>query len=123
MGQSADGYFRRFGNSYGEHVIRQTIIYGLSSTLGEDNHYIRSERHGVGPRVIYAVESTFLARRSDGTRRLSYSRLGGALATAFISRAWQPPSVSGPQHAIGSFGSTMGSEIGFNVLREFVQRP
>jgi hypothetical protein len=69
---------------------------------------------------MYAVESTFLAHRSDGARRLSYSRLGAALATAFISRAWQPPSTRGPEHALGSFGTTMGSEIGFNVVREFL---
>jgi len=122
-GQGADGYLRRFANGYGEHLIRQTFLYGLSDALGEDNHYIRSERHGVGPRVMYAVESTFLARRSDGARRVSYSRLGAVLATAFISRAWQPPSTSGPEHAIGSFGTTMGTEIGFNVFRELVSNP
>jgi hypothetical protein len=115
-----DGYAKRFGNSYGEYIIRQSLTYGLSSALGEDNRYIRSDQTGFGHRTMYAVESTFLARRSDGTRRLSYSRLSAALATAFISRAWQPPSTRGPEHALGSFGTTMGSEIGFNVVREFL---
>jgi hypothetical protein len=115
-----DGYAKRFGNSYGEYIIRQSIAYGLSSALGEDNRYIHSDQTGFGRRTVYALESTFLARRSDGTRRLSYSRLSAALATAFISREWQPPSTRGPGHALGSFGTTMGSEIGFNVVREFL---
>ena len=85
-GQGTEGYGRRFASSFGENATRQTITYGLSSALDEDNRYFRSERTGVGSRTMYAVESTFLARRSDGTRRVSYSRIIGIVATAFISR-------------------------------------
>jgi hypothetical protein len=119
-GQGADGYARRFAHSFGENMVRQTITYGLSSALDEDNRYFRSERVGFGPRATYAVESTFLARRSDGTRKVSYSRIVGLVATAFISRTWQPPSIRGPSHAMGSLGSAVGSEIGFNIAREFL---
>jgi len=119
-GEGAEGYGRRFANSFGENIVRQTIVYGVSSAIDEDNRYFRSERTGFGSRTMYAVESTFLARRSDGTRRLSYSRIIGLVATAFISRAWQPPSESGPSHAAGSLGTTVGTEIGFNIAREFL---
>ena len=119
-GQGADGYARRFASSFGENVTRETIIYGLSSALDEDNRYFRSERTGFGSRSMYAVESTFLARRSDGTRKVSYSRIIGLVATAFISRAWQPPSERGPSHAAGSLATNVGTEIGFNVVREFL---
>jgi len=119
-GQGAEGYGRRFANSFGENVVRQTITYGMSSALDEDNRYFASERTGFGSRTTYAVESTFLARRSDGTRRLSYSRITGLVATAFISRAWQPPSERGVGHAAGSLGTTVGTEIGFNIAREFL---
>lgn len=119
-GQGADGYARRFAHSFGENMVRQTITYGISSAIDEDNRYFRSERHGFGPRTMYAVESTFLARRSDGTRRVSYSRIIGLVATAFISRTWQPPSLRGPGHAMGSLGTAVGSEVGFDVAREFL---
>ena len=119
-GQGADGYAKRFANSFGEHLIRQTITYGVSSALDEDNRYFRSERTGIAPRTMYAVESTVLARRSDGTRKLSYSRITGLVATAFISRLWQPQSTRGPSHAVGSLGTAVGTEIGFNIVREFV---
>ncbi len=119
-GQGADGYAKRFAHSFGENMVRQTITYGLADALGEDNRYFRSERTGFAPRTMYAVESTFLARRSDGTRRVSYSRIMGLVATAFISRTWQPPSLRGPGHAMGSLGTAVGTEVGFNVVREFL---
>ena len=119
-GQGADGYARRFAHSFGENMVRQTITYGLSDALDEDNRYFRSDRKGFGGRTAYAVESTFLARRSDGTRKVSYSRIVGLVATAFISRTWQPPSLRGPSHAMGSLATAAGTEVGFNVVREFL---
>jgi len=118
-GQGTVGYARRYGNSYAEHIIRQTVIYGAATALGEDNRYFRSERKGFGPRVMYGIESTFLTRRPGGKRRFAYSRVIGTLATAFISREWQPHSTNGAQNAWSFFASSTGTEVGFNVAREF----
>jgi hypothetical protein len=119
-GQGTAGYARRYTNSYAQHMIRQTISYGLSSTFDEDNRYLRSEGRGAGSRIVYAINSTFLARRSTGHRRLSSSRIGAVVATAFISRTWQPHSTNGAQNALSSVAVTFASEIGFNVAREFL---
>jgi hypothetical protein len=121
-GQGAEGYARRFGNSYAQLIMRQTLMYGAADALGEDNRYLPSRRRGFGPRLGYAIESSFLARKSDGTRRLSYSRLGSYVAVAFISREWQPHSTSNAQNAASSFGTTIGTEVGFNVAREFLPK-
>jgi hypothetical protein len=121
-GQGAEGYFRRYGNSYAEYLVRQTIMYGASSALDEDNRFFRSDRQGYGSRSLYAAESTFLARRSDGSRRLSYSRLTALVATGFISREWQPRSTNGVRSAFGSIATTAGTEVGFNVFREFLPK-
>jgi hypothetical protein len=118
-GQGGEGYAKRFGNSFTQQIMRQTIMYGAADALHEDNRYVASGRSGTGARLKYAVESTFLARKDDGTRRLSYSRLGSYVAVAFLSRQWQPPSTSGPGSAGLSFGTTVGSEVGFNIAREF----
>ena len=121
-GQGTTGYAARLANSYGQHVIRQTMMFGASSLLHEDNRYIASEETGFGPRLKYAVESSFLARRDDGKRRLSYSRLGSYVATAFLSRQWQPHSTNGGQNAIMSFETVMATTVGFNVAREFLPK-
>ena len=62
------------------------------------------------------------ARKDDGTRRLSYSRLSSFLAVAFISREWQPHSTADLQSAGMSFATVMGSEAGFHVAREFLPK-
>jgi hypothetical protein len=119
-GQGAEGYGRRFGSSYGTHIIQSTAMYGTSAVLHEDNRYFRSGQTGFGVRLKYAIASTFLARHDDGTRHLSFSRIGSDAAAAVISRAWQPPSTIGPVHAAHAFGIFVGVEAAMNVAREFL---
>jgi hypothetical protein len=119
-GQGANGYKWRFANTYGQHIIRQTLIFGASSALQEDNRYLPSGESAVGSRIKYAVGSTFLARRNDGSRRFAFSRMGATAGTAFISRLWQPRSQSGNGDALCSFGIAIGAQVGFNVAREFL---
>jgi hypothetical protein len=115
-GEGAEGYGRRFGDSFAQQIMRQTIVYGASDLLHEDNRYIPSGESGAGARMKYAIASTFLARKDNGIRRFSYSRIGGVLAVAFISREWQPPSENKPRNAASSFGTTLGTEVGFNKV-------
>jgi hypothetical protein len=121
-GQGAEGYARRFGNSYAQHIMRQTISYGAADLLHEDNRYVPSGQTGTGARLKYAVASSFLARKDDGTRRISISRLGAYAAVAFLSREWQPHSTNGAQNAATNFETTLGTEVGFNIAREFFPR-
>jgi hypothetical protein len=120
--QGAAGYGRRFGSSYGEHIIQSTVMYGVSEALHEDTRYFRSGETGFGRRLKYALASTFRARHDDGTQHFSFSRISGYAASAGISRLWQPASTSGPTHAVDSFAISIGAEAGFNVAREFLPR-
>jgi hypothetical protein len=119
-GEGAAGFGRRFASSYGENAVRETLLFGSSGALHEDNHYIRSGLTGFGKRLKYALESSVLARRDDGTRRISASKIGSFLGASLISRAWQPPSSSGPAHAASDFGISMSVSTGFDVAREFL---
>jgi len=118
--QGAEGYGRRFASSYGEHLISSTVMYGTSAMLHEDNRYFRSGRTGFGPRLKYAIASSFLARHDDGSRHFSISRFSSYAAAAVISRSWQPPSTNGPVNATDAFVIAVGVETGFNVAREFL---
>lgn len=53
------GFARRFGNSYAQHIMRQTMMYGAADLLHEDNRYPPSGHTSAMPRIAYAVESTF----------------------------------------------------------------
>ena len=93
---------------------------GLSSALHEDNRYFNSGKTGVWSRTAYALSSGILARHDDGKRYVSISQIGGVAAGAFLSRLWQPPSQSSAGDGAVSFGITMGSNIGFSVVKEFL---
>jgi hypothetical protein len=120
--QGTEGYGLRFASSYGEHVVRETLAFGASTVLHEDNRYHRSAESDVRPRIRYAVASTFLARRDDGSRRVSFSRIGAFAGAALISRLWQPKSTQSPRGAAVNFGSSIGIAAAFNVVREFWPR-
>jgi hypothetical protein len=120
--EGAEGYGLRFASSYGEHVVRETLAFGASTVLHEDNRYLRSEESDIRPRIRYAVGSTFLARRDDGSRRVSFSRIGAFAGAALISRLWQPKSTHSPRGAAVNFGTSIGIAAAFNVVREFWPR-
>jgi len=115
----AEGFGYRIGDAYAQHVIRRTLQYGASAALHEDNRYFASGQTGFMRRAKYAVASTFLARHDNGDRGISFSRLGAAAGSSFISRIWQPRSTTSAGDGAVSFGIAMGSDVGFNLFREF----
>lgn len=118
--QGASAYGKRYANILGQYSIQRTVTFGLSSVLHEDNRYFNSGKSGFWPRTRYALESGILARHDNGRRYISLSQLGGVAAGAFLSRTWLPPSQNSPGNAAVSFGITMGGNIGFGVVKEFL---
>jgi len=121
-GQGGLGYGRRFASSYGNHIVQATTMYGLSAVFHEDNRYFASGETGFGPRLKYAIGSSFQSLHDDGTRHFSYSRMASYIAAALISRLWQPSTTRGVMHAASAFGVSVGAETGFNVAREFLPK-
>jgi hypothetical protein len=118
--QGASGYGKRYANILGQYSIQRTVTFGLSSALHEDNRYFNSGKKGFWSRTVYALSSGILARHDDGSRHFSVSQVGGTAAGAFLSRLWQPPSQDSAGDGAVSFGITMGSNIGFSVVKEFL---
>jgi hypothetical protein len=118
-GGGAEAYGERVGSGYAQHFIDRTLQYGISSALHEDNRYFVSGQTGFLRRTKYAVKSTLMARHDNGNQYVSVSRIAGAAGGAFISREWDPRSINSAGDGAVSFGITMGTEIGFNVFREF----
>jgi hypothetical protein len=118
--QGASGYGKRFANILGQYSIQRTVTFGLGSVFHEDNRYFNSGKKGLWTRTGYAVASGVLARRDDGSRHLSISQVGGVAAGAFISRSWLPASQHSAGDGAGSFGITMGSNMGFAIVKEFL---
>ena len=118
-GGGAEGFGKRVGDAYARYGIRQTLQYGVSTALHEDNRYFVSGQTGVFRRTAFALKSTLLARRDDGRQSFAFSRMSSAAGAAFISRAWQPRSTTTAGDGAINFGLTMASDAGFNLFREF----
>lgn len=118
-GGGAEAYGYRIGSAFAQHVIQNTLMYGSSWALHEDNRYFVSGQSGFFRRTKYAIRGTLMARHDNGSQSLSFSRVGGTAGAAFISRIWQPRSATTAGDGAVSFGISMGSQIGFNIVREF----
>jgi hypothetical protein len=119
-GEGAEGFGRRFASAYAEHLVRETLLFGSSSALHEDNRYIPSSETRFGKRLKYALESSILARHDDGTQHFSFSKIGSYMGASLISRTWQPPSSGSLAYAGADFCVSMGVSAGFDVAREFL---
>jgi hypothetical protein len=120
-GQGALNYGSRFGNYFALNAAGTTLQDALALGLDEDNRYFHSGRHGFGRRLGYAAISPFLARRSDGSRSISISALGGSAGASLVGQVWQPsPGQMGT--AARSFGLTFAFRMGLDIVREFAPR-
>jgi hypothetical protein len=118
-GQGWDAYGKRLGSNLGYNAVRQTIAYGSSVALGEDNRYFLSHKHGLA-RIGYALVSTVAARKSDGRRTFSFSSVAGVAGASAISSIWGPPSYKGIGNIAQNAGISLSVTAGFNIVREFL---
>lgn len=119
-GQGGEGYGRRFANYYASATLSNVLQMAGEDLLHEDNLYYGSGERGVWRRVKYAVKSSVLARGRDGSQHFSVSQVGSTAATAFISRLWQPRTNDSAGDGAVSFGISMATNAGVNVVREFL---
>src|SRR5579872_4684528 len=64
-GRSPAGFAKRVGSSFGQHVAKESIQFGVAAAHHENLHYQRSNLQGKWPRVKYAVKSTFIVPRTN----------------------------------------------------------
>jgi len=118
--QGASGYGKRYADIMGQYAIQKTTMFGLESLLHEDNRYFGSGKKGFWPRTGYALKNSILPRHDNGKRYPSVSLLTGYASGAFLSRPWQPPSSNTAGDGAVSFGISMGWNIGFSMVKEFL---
>jgi hypothetical protein len=115
-GGGVAGFGKRLGAGFAGNAVNQTVKHGVAAKLHEDLHYQRSNKHGVAPRLGYALKSTVITRNTrTGKQTPAAGRIAGhAAAGAFTQGVL----------AAGSGASTAGiglaADAGSNVAREFI---
>ena len=126
-GQGAAGYGRRFASSFGKHIVSNIIRYPVAHFRHEELIYHPSGKHKFGPRLKYAVLSTFITHKTTtGASTVYTAELSGAIGSGLISRLWQPATTRTVALGFSSAGTSLAVDVGIHVLREFwpdIRRP
>ena len=90
-----------------------------SSMLRQNRLYRASTSNGFMGRATYAASRIFMTRDDSGKTRLNTSYFFQALATVASATASRPYWARSASSTFNTFGSTIGSDAGINVYREF----
>lgn len=119
-GQGAKGYGRRVGSKFGQHVIQETVMYGLSAPFGQDPAYYKCDCSGFGPRLGHAIVSSFTALNRDENRVFSVPRIVAPLAAGQVAANGWYPDRFGPKDGLRFGAWSFATGIGVNIFKEFI---
>lgn len=119
-GQGAEGYGKRYAAAYTDSMVRNFFRkFAFPSIFSQDPRYYRSEKSGGGARFGHALAHTFVTRSDEGYDSINYSQLLGTSAAVAIGNLYHPGHKRGFKPAAERFGTSIGYDMGFDVLREF----
>jgi hypothetical protein len=93
--------------------------YLYPALLKQDPRYHPSNRPNFWARVMYAASRTVITRNDSGKTTLNTSYFLGVLTSVAISTAYRPYWTRSTSASFKTFGSTIGTDAGINILREF----
>jgi hypothetical protein len=93
--------------------------YLYPSLLKQDPRYYPSTSGSFLGRATYAASRILITRSDSGDRTLNASYFLGALTSVAIATAYRPDWARSPSATFKTFGSTIGSDVGINLLHEF----
>jgi hypothetical protein len=93
--------------------------YLYPALLKQDPRYYPSNSGSFLGRVTYAASRIVITRNDSGERTLNTSYFLGVLTSIAISTAYRPYWTRSTSATFKTFGSTIGSDAGINLLHEF----
>src|ERR1700674_951224 len=93
--------------------------YLYPSLLKQDPRYYPSTSSSFLGRATYAASRILITRNDSGKRTLNTSYFLGVLTSVAISTAYRPYWARSTSEPFKTFGSTIGSDVGINLLHEF----
>jgi hypothetical protein len=120
FGQGAEGYGRRFGAAFADQVSGQffgTFFY--PTLLHEDPRYFRLGYGSKKKRLFHAINHTFVTHTDSGGHTFNFSEWLGQSSTTALGNLYHPGNHRGFQPAARGVAYSVGTDMGFDVLREF----
>lgn len=117
--KTSSGFARRFGNSVGRNVIKQTITYGLDEALKLDSNYYKSQKKDFKSKFSNAVLSTFTARTPSGKRVFGAPKIIGTYSSAIIANETWMPKRFDYKDGFRDGTMSLGTGVLVNLFKEF----
>lgn len=89
------------------------------SLLKQDPRYYPSTSQSFVGRTTYAASRLLITRNDSGKATINTSYLLGVLTSAAVATAYRPYWARTSTAVLSDFGSTIGSDAGMNLFREF----
>jgi len=93
--------------------------YLYPSLLKQDPRYYPSSSSSFLGRATHAASHIFVTRNDAGRRTLNTSYFLGVLTSVAVATAYRPYRARSTSTTFKTFGSTIGSDAGINLLHEF----
>ncbi len=122
-GTGPEGYAKRYGAAYADHVIGGMVGRAiLPSLFHQDPRYFYKGKGSIRSRALYALESTVITRGDNGRSEPNYSHLLGTFAAAGISNLYRSPGDRSASLTLRNGLIITGADAIGNLVREFVLR-
>jgi hypothetical protein len=120
FGQGAAGYGKRFGASFTDQATSTFFKeFAYPEIFREDPRYYRLIRASGGKRFSHALEHAVVAHTDNGNRMFNFSEWLGTASAISLSNIYHPGNKRGFAPSAESFGFSVLSDMGYDVLREF----
>ena len=123
FGQGLEGYGKRLGATYADHV--SGIIIGhvvMQSIFHQDPRYFYKGTGSIRSRALYAIGTAFVRKGDNGHWQPDYSDVLGGLAANEISTLYYPSSSRPVRRLVDNMMLDFAGRAAHNLLHEFVLR-
>jgi len=120
FGQGAEGYGKYYWHSFVDGGIENYMTEAVVPVVTkEDPRYYTMGKGGFFKRTGYAVSRLFITRTNSGKSTFNLSEIVGAGAAAGIGNAYYPAENNQWVKTYQRWGTQVGLDGAFNVLKEF----
>jgi hypothetical protein len=120
FGQGAEGYGKYYWHSFADNGIENYMTEAIVPTITrEDPRYYTLGKGGFFKRTGYAASRLLITRTNSGGSTFNLSEVIGAGAAAGIGNAYYPPEYNPWVKTYQRWGTQVGLDGLFNVLKEF----
>jgi hypothetical protein len=119
-GQGAEGYGKRFGAELADRTSSdffRTFLFPV--IFHQDPRYYRMGHGTRGARLGNALTHVFVARTDSGKKTFNFSEWMGTAASVALGNTYHPGNERGLRPAGQRIAVSVGTDVGFDLLREF----